>query len=225
VTSDECRDARTVESSDPAPVAETRSIFHGASGLGWKLCNHRPVPAKNIQPDGLNPHGSGSYLVVYERKLGDFTLDFDYKLSKGCNSGVFLRVSDLNDPVHTGIEVSLDDTRWNDDRDSGGFDGLVTPMVYPQNPTGQWNHMTIAATGPRIMVTLNDIAVSTINHDEWTNPGRRPDGSVHRFKNVVIANRARSGYLGFQDLGSDCWFKNIVLKSSSVGRKSAPTSS
>ena len=24
---------------------------------------------------------------------------------------------------------------------------------------------------------------------------------------------ARSGYLGFQDLGGDCWFKNIVLKS------------
>ena len=29
---------------------------------------------------------------------------------QGCNSGVFLRVGDLNDPVNTGIEVALDDT-------------------------------------------------------------------------------------------------------------------
>ena len=52
------------------------------------------MPPRQVQRDGMNPHGTGSYLVVYEQKLGDFILDFDYKLSKGCNSGVFLRVGD-----------------------------------------------------------------------------------------------------------------------------------
>ncbi len=83
----------------------SRTIFDGKSPDGWMLTNHRPLPRQNVQADGLNPHGSGSYMVVYKHKLGDFILDFDYKLSLGCNSGVFLRVGDLNAVPHTGIEV------------------------------------------------------------------------------------------------------------------------
>ena len=130
-------------------VRRRKTIFDGNSGKGWMLCNRAPVPPQNIQADGLNPHGTGSYLVVYDQKLGDFVLDFDYKLTKGCNSGVFLRVSDLKNPVHTGIEVALDDTRRDDDHDSGAFNGLVAPTVYAQKPSGEWNHMTITAEGPR----------------------------------------------------------------------------
>ncbi len=66
------------------------------------LCDKRPLPRSHVQKDGLNPLGASSYLVVYQEKLGDFELEFDYKLEKGCNSGVFLRVSDLSDPVRTG---------------------------------------------------------------------------------------------------------------------------
>ncbi len=99
---------RSPDDESPIPVIPpvTRRIFDGKSPVGWMLTNRRPLSPRHIQPDGLNPHGTGSYLVVYEQKLGDFVLDFEYKLSKGCNSGVFLRVSDLNDPVHTGIEVA-----------------------------------------------------------------------------------------------------------------------
>jgi len=221
---DEGRNSQTVESSQPTPEAEARTIFDGTSGRGWMLCNRRPVPRHNIQPDGLNPHSTGSYLVVYDHKVADFVLDFDYKLSKGCNSGVFLRVSDLNNPIQTGIEVSLDDTRWDDDRDSGGFCGLVAPAVYAQKPAGDWNHMTITAQESRLAVSLNDREVSSIDLDLWTFVGKRAHRSDHRFDDRAIARLARSGYLGFQDLGGDCWFKNIVLKSVSVGRKSTPKS-
>lgn len=98
-----------------ASVAEQefRVIFDGTSGTGWILCDKKPLPNVNIQADGLNPHGTGSYLVVHETKVGDFVLDFDYKLTKGCNSGVFVRTSDLKNPVNTGIEVALDDTAGN----------------------------------------------------------------------------------------------------------------
>ena len=225
LNSDERRNAQTVESSLPEAVEETRNIFDGTSGQGWMLCNRTPLPPENVQLNGLNPHSTGSYLVVYEHKVGDFVLDFDYKLSKGCNSGVFLRVGDLNNPIETGIEVSIDDMRWDDDRDSGGFCGLIAPSAHVQKPSGQWNHMTITAQGSRLAVSLNDLEVSSIDLDLWTLPGKSPDGSIHQFKKRAIAHMARAGYLGFQDLGGDCWFKNIVLKSYLVGRRSAPTSS
>ncbi len=89
---------------------EFRTIFDGKNSRGWMLCDKKPLKPSHIQRDGLNPHGTGSYLVVYEEKLADFELDFDYKLDKGCNSGVFLRVSDLTDPVRTGLEVQLSTT-------------------------------------------------------------------------------------------------------------------
>ncbi len=207
----------------PTTWAAARTIFDGTSGKGWMLTSKKPLPRANVQPEGLNPRGTGSYLVVYEKKLGDFILDFDYKLSEGCNSGVFLRVGDLNDPVNTGIEVALDDTTGSTERDSGAFYGLVAPARNAQLPAGEWNHMIITAQGPVIAVTLNGAEVSRINVDEWTVPGKRLDGSDHKFKDVAIARLPRNGYLGFQDLRGDCWFKEITLRTPGGGE--LPTNS
>jgi hypothetical protein len=191
---------------------EFRVIFDGISGTGWILCDKKPLPTVNVQSDGLNPHGTGSYLVVHETQVGDFVLDFDYKLSKGCNSGVFLRTSDLNNPVNTGIEVALDDTTGKGFHDPGALYDLVAPSENAQKPAGEWNHMTITALGPKITIVLNGKEVSTINLDEWNEPGKRPDGSSHKFDGVAIGKLPRTGYIGFQDHGQDCWFKNIKIK-------------
>ncbi len=198
--------------SRPVPEPVVQTIFDGKSGKGWMLTNRKPLPSSRIQPDGLNPHGTGSYLVVYERKLGDFVLDFDYKLSSGCNTGVFLRVGDLGDPVNSGIEVALDDTTGTSVVDSGAFYDLVAPIDNPQKPAGQWNNMTITAAGSVLAISLNGKDVSRINLDEWTVAGKRPDGTAHKFKNRPIADLPRNGYIGFQDHGRDCWFRNIALK-------------
>ena len=191
---------------------EFKVIFDGTSGTGWILCDKKPLPKDNVQADGLNPHGTGSYLVVHDTRVGDFVLDFDYKLSKGCNSGVFLRTSDLKDPVNTGIEVALDDTTGNGLHDPGALYDLVAPSENAQKPAGEWNHMTITAFGPKITIVLNGKEVSTINLDEWNEPGKRPDGTSHKFRGVAIGKLPRIGYIGFQDHGSDCWFKNVKIK-------------
>ena len=191
---------------------EFKVIFDGTSGTGWILCDKKPLPKDNVQADGLNPHGTGSYLVVHDTRVGDFVLDFDYKLSKGCNSGVFLRTSDLKDPVNTGIEVALDDTTGNGLHDPGALYDLVAPSANAQKPAGQWNHMTITAFGPKITIVLNGKEVATINLDEWNEPGKRPDGTSHKFRGVAIGKLPRIGYIGFQDHGSDCWFKNVKIK-------------
>jgi hypothetical protein len=195
-----------------AHVQDFRPIFDGQTGKGWMLCDQKPLPQSSVQADGLNPHGTGSYLVVHEHKLGDFVLEFDYKLTEGCNSGVFIRVSSLSDPVNSGLEVALDDTTGSGMHDPGAFYDLVPPTANAQKPAGQWNHMTITAAGPRISVVLNGKGVSKINLDDWNTPGKRPDGSDHKFTNVAIGKLPRTGYIGFQDHGSDCWFKNIRIK-------------
>jgi hypothetical protein len=196
---------------------EFQAIFDGSSGQGWITNEPRqPVPKANVQRDGLNPHKSGGYLVVHDKPHGDFVFDFDYKLTRRCNSGVFIRVSDLKDPVNSGLEIALLDTTRNDMHTPGAFYDLVAPRLNAQKPAGEWNHMTITAKGPRITVVLNGQEVSEIDLNQFTEPGKRLDGTKHKFTargtGVVIKDLPRRGYLGFQDHGSDCWFKNIKVK-------------
>lgn len=194
-------------------AGEFKTIFDGSSGDGWITNNDKkPLSKANVQADGLNPHGSGGYVVVHDQPHGNFVLDFDYKLSKGCNSGVFFRIGDLKDPVYSGIEVAIDDTTGTGMHDSGAFYDLVPPRVNAQKPAGEWNHMTITAKGAKVDVVLNGERVSTIDLDQWTERGKRPDGSSHKFSNVTVKDLARSGHLGFQDHGQDCWYKNIKVK-------------
>jgi hypothetical protein len=188
------------------------TIFDGSGPSGWLIGRNNPLPAKNVQPDGLNPHNSGGYVVFHEKKYGDFVLDVDYKLTRRCNSGVFVRVGSMDDPVMTGLEIALDDTRGHGRHDPGAFYDLVAPKLNAQKPVGEWNHMTVTAKGPHIEVALNGQTVSSIELDAWTEPGKRPDGTRHKFGQVKINDFNRPGYIGFQDHGSDCWFKNVKVK-------------
>jgi hypothetical protein len=189
-----------------------KTIFDGTSGDGWMTNkDSKPLSKANVQAEGLNPHGSGGYIVVHDQPHGDFVLDFDYKLTKGCNSGVFLRVGDLKNPVYSGLEIAIDDTKGTGLHDSGAVYDLVAPRVNAQKPLGEWNHMTITAKGANIEVDLNGESVTKIDLDKFDQPGKRPDGSTHKFK-VAIKDLPRSGYLGFQDHGQDCWYKNVKVK-------------
>jgi hypothetical protein len=193
---------------------EAKVIFDGKTPAGWIINGTgKPVPAKNVQEDGLNPHESGAYVVLHEQPVKDFVLEFDYKLSKGCNSGVFLRVADPKDPVMTGLEVALDDTTGTGFHDTGAIYDLVKPTANAQKPAGEWNHMVITAKGPSITIELNGKKVSEFDHDAFPEAGKRPDGSKHKFGDVVIKDLNRKGFFGFQDHGQDCWYKNIKLTS------------
>ena len=188
-------------------------IFDGKTPEGWVTNNDsKPLKKECIQPDGLNPHGSGGYIVMYEAQARDFVLDFDYKLSKGCNSGVFIRVADPKDPVYTGLEIALDDSTGTGLHDPGAFYDLVATKVNAQKPAGEWNHMTVTAKDADIEVEINGQSVSKIDLNRFPKAGTRPDGSKHKFANAVIKDFDRAGYLGFQDHGQDCWYKNVKLK-------------
>ncbi len=196
-----------------AAAADSTTIFDGTKGDGWIINKGmKPLPAANVQADGLNPHASGGYVVVHEKPHGDFILDFDYKLTPKCNSGVFIRIGDLKDPVNTGLEVAIDDTQGTGLHDPGALYDLVAPSVNAQKPAGEWNHMTITAKGPHLEIAINGKTVSKANLDLFTEPGKRPDGSKHKFTKVTVKDMARTGYLGFQDHGKDCWYKNVRIK-------------
>ena len=58
---------------------------------------------------------------------------------------------------------------------------------------------------------LNGDNVTRMDVDQFTQPNLRPDGTKHKF-DIAYKDHPRKGYIGLQDHGADCWYKNIKLK-------------
>jgi hypothetical protein len=123
---------------------------------------------------------------------------------------VFFRIGDPKDPVQTGFEVQVLNNDSVTRNSWGSIYDLVAPSKNNLKPTGQWNSMVITCRGPHITVETNGEEVSKIDCDQWTEPGKRPDGSKHKFRNA-IKDFPRKGYLGFQDHGAKVWYKNVKV--------------
>jgi alpha-3'-ketoglucosidase len=191
-------------------------LFDGMSLTGWITSSQRPS-LKPVEEGSINPHGSGGYMMIHEKQWSDFVLNLDFKISKGCNSGIFVRTYPLEprpgkDVGFNGIEIAIDDTAPSAGyHDTGAIYDLVKPTKNAMKPVGEWNHIEITCNRSLIAVVLNGAQVTRIDLDEWTEPNKRPDGSTHKF-DIAYKNHPRKGYIGLQDHGSNCWFKNIKLK-------------
>jgi hypothetical protein len=183
-------------------------LFNGHDYTGWR-CNNGHAIASKIENDALAPFHSGGYLIIYKKEFGDFVLKCDVKMDTQCNSGVFFRVGNPNQPVQTGFEVQVATDVGTDVHDFGALYDLVGPKMAPQL-SSNWNAIKVTCKGPHISVAVNGKTVAEMNCDDWTEPGRGPDGRKNKF-DQAIKDFPRKGYLGFQDHGHKVWFKNVKL--------------
>ena len=191
-------------------------LFDGKTTNGW-MNSDRTAPRTPVLDGALNPHKAGHYMLVHTQQWRNFVLSLDFKISKGCNSGIFVRTASLTprpgkDVGFNGIEIALDDTAGAGYHDTGAIYDLVKPMRNAMKPAGEWNHIEISCDGSIINVVLNGKNVTHADLAQFTQPNQRPDGSAHKF-DVAWRDHPRRGYIGLQDHGSACWFKNIKLKS------------
>ncbi|WP_298866470.1 family 16 glycoside hydrolase [uncultured Gimesia sp.] len=195
--------------SSAEKAAGWKLLFNGKDFSGWK-CNNGKTIAAPIENGTLVPYKSGGYLIVYEKPVGDFTFKCDVKMPEECNSGVFFRVGDLNKPVQTGFEAQVISGKGTGMHDFGAIYDLVAPAVNRASAPGEWTNFEITCKGPQISVAVNGKVVASLNADEWTEAGKRLDGSNHKFKQAV-KDFPRKGYVGFQDHGHKVWYKNVKL--------------
>lgn len=146
---------------------------------------------------------------------GDFILELEFKVPEKANSGVFLRTSDLNDPVYTGIEIQVNNSHGKPQLTRGGTVGAIydcqAPSKNAAKPPGEWQQMRITCRGPGIVVELNGEMVNEMNLNRWVEPKRNPDGSDNKFPRA-LKDFAREGHIGFQDHGRPVWYRNIRVR-------------
>jgi hypothetical protein len=191
-------------------------LFDGKTHAGW-MNSDRSAPRTPVEDASLNPHRAGHYMLVHTQQWSNFILAADFKITPHCNSGIFVRTAPLEprpgkDVGFNGLEIAIDDTLTSGYHDTGALYDLAKPKRNAMRPVGEWNHIEISCRDALIEVVLNGGTVNSVDLARFTEANKRPDGSAHKF-DIAYRDHPRSGYIGLQDHGSPCWFKNIKLKS------------
>lgn len=178
-------------------------LLNGKDLTGWKTKGNWVVEPEGVVALKPRPGERGwqrydAYLWT-EKPYADFVLDLEYKIPKGGNSGVFVRVRDLKSPVATGIEIQILDSHGKKEplgaHDCGGVIGTVGPSKNMSKPAGQWNRMIVTCKKSLMQVKLNGQQIIDLKLDQ-----------------SAMKDRPLTGYVGLQDHGQPIRFRNIRLK-------------
>lgn len=182
-------------------MTEAIILFNGRDLTGWE--DHKNPHLWTVEDGmivGVSEAGKMSNLST-QAQYGDFELRLEYNADAKVNSGVFLRVSDLDDEVHTGLEIQILDTYGKElplDRgDSGALYDMIAPSANALKPAGEWNQMRMRCDGPQVAVELNGVQVVDADLDLFDTPGQNPDGSSNKFK-YAWKTMPRAGHIGLQ---------------------------
>jgi hypothetical protein len=203
------------ELSDEEKQAGWQLLFNGKDLTGWKCNNGKPI-ATPVEKGSLVPYRSGGYIIMHEKSFDHFVLKCDVRWEDPrCNSGIFFRVEDSKNPVHTGFEIQIMSGTTTGKHQLGAIYDLAATTKNTGRETGQWNSIEIRCYGPYINVKVNGEQVVSMNCDEYDQPGVCPDGKTHKYKlngkPRAVKDFARAGRLGFQDHGHKVWYKNVKL--------------
>jgi len=156
--------------------------------------------------------GAGGDIWTKER-YGNFTLELDFKVPEGGNSGVFVRTGSIENWINTAIEIQIHATT---DGTKHGQCGAVYDCLSPSKTAvkkpGEWNHYIITCLDNKIYVNLNGEDIIDMDLDLWTEPHKNPQGTKNKFP-IPYKDMPREGHLGLQYHGNPIWFKNLKIKS------------
>ena len=204
------------------------SIFDGKTTTGWRGYNKPAFPEKgwDVVDGTLHCIGSGTGEagnggdIIYDKKLSNFELDLEWKISEGGNSGIFILAQELpNEPIwKSAPEMQILDNEKHPDAKLGVDGNRMAGSLYdlipakPQNtkPAGEWNHVHILVYKGTVVYSQN--GANVVEYHLWTEDWKKIIANS-KFKDYIwIVNPAKEGYIGLQDHGDDVWFRNIKLK-------------
>lgn len=212
-----------------------RLLFDGSSLTGWRGLGYDSVPRAHWrivdgaiakisnakverQSDG-QPAAGGDLMTV--EVFRDFELAFEWRVTRGANSGVKYNVSEELSMKHAsnhaalGFEYQvLDDVLHPDNeiashRTAALYDILEPRADKPLRPVGEWNSGRVVLRGNHGEHWLNGVKV--LEFDLGT---PRLDSLLGRSKYKPIPGFAerRRGHIVLQDHGDEVYFRSIRIR-------------
>ncbi len=203
--------------TDERPVAADAWIplWDGSSTRALRGYRGDEFPAASwaIDGDSLRTVPGEAVDLVTRDTFEDFELLFEWRVSRGGNSGVIYRVAETDGPAwHTGPEYQILDDSLHPDAGtpkttSGALYGLVAPDPAKRlQPVGAWNTGSIVVRSGRVEHWLNHALV--VRYD-WDDPSLRERIRASKFGEVDGFMRQPRGHIALQHHGEEAWFRNV----------------
>jgi len=186
-----------------------RDLLRGKDLSGWHDGSGKRPGAGWVVEDGTLVRNDRAGYIWTKERFGNFVLDLEFK-TEG-NSGIFIRTDKPRDCVQTGIEIQVYRPVKNPHKSScGAVYNCVAPAKEMSRPD-QWNHITITADDNKLTVAINGQEIVNMDLNQWTEPGRNPDGTKNKFR-TALKDFKREGHIGLQDHGAWVAYRNIRIK-------------
>lgn len=176
------------------------ALFDGQSFDGWKHNGNWEVQ------DGAFARTRNGGDLTYAAGLvpDDFELRFEWKVSKGCNSGVYYRPGQVEYQV-------LDDENSpygeNPRQSAAALFFCMAPSKRAARPHGEWNTAKILCKGSVIEHWLNGERVLSF---DYTDPKWAAEVKLLTIRGGDLTGRG--GKLLLQDHGQDVWYRNLRMR-------------
>lgn len=231
----EAKDSANTKTDTTANHTDTTgwiTLFDGSTFNGWRGYDRTDVPkAWTIEDGAIKINGSGQGEagakdggdIIFDRKFKNFELTFDWKVSKGGNSGVFYLAQEIKgDPIwKSSPEYQVLDNANHPDAKLGKDGNRQSASLYdlipakPQNakPFGEWNTGGIMVYKGTVVHKQN--GENVVEYHLWTDDWKKMI-EASKFKGwtnfINAGGDAKEGYIGLQDHGDDVWYRNIKIK-------------
>ena len=203
-------------------------LFDGETTNGWRNFNSEStdlawhVVDGCLQANGVGDDANG--YIVTDKEYENFILSWDWKLSKGGNSGMIYHVVEgprFSVPYVTGPEYQLIDVEgWEEVNAPTKLEewqkiGVDYDMHLPDqskmkvNPQGEWNNSMIVFDNGHVEHWLNGEKI--VEFEAWTDDwfARKASG---KWGNATEYGLASKGVICIQDHGTPASFRNIKIK-------------
>ena len=201
-------------------------LFDGKTMKGWRKCNSTEMAANwIIDEESMKVargeqagRGQGGDILYEAKKFKNFELSIDWKIEKEGNSGIFYYIVEYpGKPIYYAApEVQvLDNWYAKDNKLENHLAGSLYDLLpaVPQNakPAGEWNTIVIRVKDGKATHTQNGAKV--VEYELWT-PEWYELVAKSKFKDWpgFKEGPAKEGFIGLQDHGYDCWFRNIKIR-------------
>ena len=235
-------------SAFPVDAEVFHVLFNGNADMqGWRGYGKDYIPSRWTVEDGcikFSGTGSGEGQtgeggdLIFAHQFKNFTLELEWKISKGGNSGIFYLAKETAVKNEDGslkmqpIYISAPECQVLDNENHPdsflGVDGnRKASSLYdmipckPQNakPYGEWNKVRIMVYKGTVIHTQNDVNVVEYHlwTPQWTDMLQASKFSAEKWPiGFELLNNCggdeHKGYIGVQDHGDDVWYRNIRVK-------------
>jgi hypothetical protein len=187
-----------------------------ARATGWRGYQKKELPAGwKVENGALTRVATGGD-IVFSEEFGDFELEFEWKVQRKGNSGVFYRAGEATARIYENAAEYqvLDNIEHPDNKTDltvAGANYALYPAVRDAvKPVGEWNTARIIARGAHVEHWLNGRKM--IESELWS-PDWEARVKASKFVEWPTYGRAKSGLIGLQDHGDWVAFRNMRIRS------------